>query len=913
MINRNFRMLIGTASVLALAVPAIARAQDDQTAVAPEGNSDEVVVTAIRQSLETAQAIKQEADEIVDPIVAEDIGRLPDVTASESLARITGVQVERNGGTAQGVRVRGLPDLSTTYNGREVFTAEGRYVQLQDFPSNSVARIDVYKAASANLLEPGLAGLIDVRSRKPLDFKGSRVVGAVTGLHWHQSQKTGVEANLLLSTRWSTGIGDMGFLVEGSYADIKFQDSARNVSQTILNRSNIPGYVGTALRYPSFINIDYTTANRWRPNAAAAFQWRPSPDLEIYLDGLYQGYRSNGGGRNFQVNSGDLAVLSNIVLFPGTNLIRSMDASAGGQIVGGQVSNNQWTDTYQGGAGFIWKRGPMRITGDVAYTDSTFNNHNYVFNYTSQTQPVRHFDFDTDQGVGGGTVTLINYDQFNPAMFRWTQINETGNRGHGDAIQARLDFDYRFDRWGLTNLQAGIRFADRNADNYNYTRVGTAPAGRLFSLLPLAYESANPGFRGDDVNSLRTFLVPTRESVAENADWLRTAAGQPTGRPPLGDPNYVSNEKTYTAYVQARYDIDVGVPIDGLIGLRATRTEDTINGFARSTTGTGAGAVTTVTPITRFSRYDDYLPNVSARVRLDRNLQLRLAFTMTRTRPGFGQLNPSLTINTPPPICIVDPTVPDSGPNNPDCIRSASGGNPDLKPIQSTNFDASLEYYFTRSGSVTVGVFRKELQGFVNNFTTDIADAEFGRLRINRPENGGAGRINGVEAAARTFFRAPWLPDWLGNFGALVNYTYVDGTSELAPGLAATLPGQQRIAGLSKHVANLSGFYENRWVSTRLSYNYRSDFVVNYGQVVDPALGAGVLGPALPVIERGRGTLDFAATLSPIENITLTFNATNLLGAAVSNSRQFNALGQSYDWQTRFLESVYRVGVRFRF
>src|SRR5690606_8160199 len=208
---------------------------------------------------------------------------------------------------------------------------------------------------------------------------------------------------------------------------------------------------------------------------------------------------------------------------------------------------------------------------------------------------------------------------------------------------------------------------------------------------------------------------------------------------------------------------------------------------------------------------------------------------------------------------------------------------------------------FTRSGSVTVGVFRKELQGFVNNFTTDIADAEFGRLRINRPENGGAGRINGVEAAARTFFRAPWLPDWLGNFGALVNYTYVDGTSELAPGLAATLPGQQRIAGLSKHVANLSGFYENRWVSTRLSYNYRSDFVVNYGQVVDPALGAGVLGPALPVIERGRGTLDFAATLSPIENITLTFNATNLLGAAVSNSRQFNALGQSYDWQTRFL------------
>jgi TonB-dependent receptor len=910
-------LLVGTSFLALSAAPTAAYAQQvpepSTSAQDIPTDSGDIVVTAIRRSLESAQTIKQDADEIVDSVVAEDIGRLPDVTASESLARITGVQVERNGGTAQAVRVRGLPDLTTTYNGREIFTAEGRFVQLQDFPSNSIARIDVYKAASANLLEPGLAGLIDVRSRKPLDFKGGRIVGSVTGLHWYQSQKLGVEANLLVSKRWSTGLGDMGVLIEGSYADIKFQDSARNVSQTILNRTNVPGYVGTALRYPSFVNIDYTSADRWRPNAAAAFQWRPSASLEIYLDGLYQGYRSTGGGRNYQVNSGDLATLTNIELFEGTNLIKSMDASAGGQVVGGQVANDQWTDTYQAGGGFIWKKGALRVTGDAAYTDSTFTNHNYVFNFTTTVQPTRHFEFDTDQGVGGGTVTLLNFDQFNPALYRWTQINETGNRGHGDSVQARLDVDYKLDRLGITNIQAGIRFSDRNADSYTYTRVGTAPAGQLYTLLPLAYESASVGFRNDDVDSLRTFLVPTRDSLADNADYLRARSGQAAGRPSLGDPVYTGNEKSYTGYLQARYEFDPGVPIDGLIGVRATRTEDTINGLARSTTGTGATAVTTVTPITRTNSYSDFLPNVSARVRFSRDLQLRLAFTKTRTRPGFGLLNPSLNINPPPQICTVDPTNPGSGPSNPDCIRSASGGNPDLKPIEATNYDASLEYYFSRSGSATVGVFRKDLQGFVNNFTTDVADAEFGRLRINRPENGGAGRINGVEAAARTFFRAPWLPDWLANFGGLVNYTYIDGTSELAPGLAASLPGQQRIAGVSKHLVNLSGFYENRWVSTRLSYNYRSNFVVGYGQVADPALGAAILGPTLPIIERGRGTLDFAGTLSPIENVTLTFNATNLLGAAVRNSRQFNAQGQSYPWQTRFLESVYRVGVRFRF
>jgi len=923
MLRRNFYSLLATVSVLGLmTVPTRAAAQEGLRlssaeepglVVADRGESqesDDIVVTAIRRSLETAQAIKQNSDEIVDSIVAEDIGKLPDVTASESLARITGVQVSRNAGVAQGVTVRGLGDLTTTYNGREVFTAEGRYVQLQDFPSNGIARLDVYKSASANLLEPGLAGLIDVRSRKPLDFKGSRVAGAIVGLHWYQSQRLGFEANLLASTRWNTGIGEMGFLIEGSYADTKFTDSARNVSQTILNRTTVPGHVGTALRYPSFVNTDYNTGTRFRPNAAASFQWRPSSTLEFYLDGLFQGYRGKNEPRNFQVNSGDLATLSNVEMLEGTNLISSMDAAAGGLPTGVQQVNDQWTDTYQAGGGFIWNNGNLKITGDVAFTDSTFTNHNYIFNYTLTTAPARHFEFDVDQGVGGGTVTLLNnFDLFNPGIYRWTNIVEAGNRGHGRSVQGRLDVDYKLDSFGITNLQAGIRYSTRDADSYVYNRTDTAPAGRLFTLLPLEYETADRGFRNDDATSLVTWLSPTRDSLVANIDALRTATGQPTGRPSWGDPVYTGNEKTYSGYVQAKYEFDIGVPIDGLIGVRATRTEDTINGFAR-TASTGG---TVVTPVTRVNNYNDFLPNVSARFRFLPELQMRLAFTKTRTRPGFGQLNPSLTIGAAPPICTLDPTNPDSGPGSPDCIRGASGGNPDLKPIESSNYDASLEYYFSRSGSITVGIFRKDLNGFINNFTTDIEDAEFGRLRINRPENGGKGQINGIEAGARTFFRAPFLPDWLSNFGALVNYTYLDHGTELAPSLAATLPGMQRIAGISDHIFNVSGFYENRGFSARLSYNYRSDFVSGYGQVVDPALGAGVLGPTLPVTEDGRGTLDFAATVSPIENITLSFNATNMLGAAATNSRIFNAAGQSYRWQTRFLESVYRVGLRFRF
>lgn len=908
------QVLAGTASafVLGMAGAAYAQTGPGPTQVpSPQTNDPatqqggaeavDVVVTGIRRSLETAQAVKETSNQILDSVVAEDIGKLPDLTAAESLARITGVQVTRNAAVAQGVTVRGLSDLATTYNGREVFTAEGRYVQLQDFPSAGVARIDVYKSASADLLEAGLAGLIDVRSRRPFDFKGTTATAAINGVHWYQSNRYGVEGNGLFSTRWDTGIGEMGFLIEGSYADTKFTDSARNVSQTILNRTTVLGYTGQAIRYPSFVNTDVNAGTRYRPNGAMSFQWRPSPTLEIYLDGLYQGYNGANEPRNFQVNSGDLATLSNVVLFPGTNLIKSVDATAGGLPTGVQQVNDQWTDTYQGGGGFIWHKGGLKITGDAALTDSTFTNHNYAFNYTTTTQPARHFDFDTDQGVGGGTVTLSNFDIFNPALYRWTNVTETGNRGHGRSVQARLDVDYQTHFPIITNVMAGVRYSTRDADSYTYSRTDTAPANQLFTVLPLTYEHAAVGLRNDDADTLRSWLTPSRESLVANIDSLRKLAGQPIGRPSWGDPAYTSNEKTYTAYLQLKYELNLGVPIDGLIGVRGTRTRDVIDGLARSTTSTG----TTITPIERTKQYDDYLPNFSARLKFTPNLFLRLAYTKSRTRPGFSQLNPSLTINPAPAICSTDPT-------SADCIRTASSGNADLKPTKSSNYDASLEWYFSRSGSITVGAFRKNLNGFINTFTTDITDAEYGRLRVTRPENGGSGRINGIEAGARTFLRASWLPHWLSNVGGLVNYTYLDGTSELSPSLAATLPGQQRIAGLSKHTFNVAGFYDDNVVSARLSYNYRTNFVASYGQVVDAALGAGVLSPTLPVIEDGRGTLDFAATFTPVRNITLSFNATNILGAAAQNARIFNAQGQSYIWQTRFLESVYRLGIRFR-
>src|SRR3954464_8862574 len=147
------------------------------------GTGDSIVVTGLRRSMQSARNIKRNSDQVVDAVVAEDIGKLPDITVSDTAARIPGVEVERAGGEASRVLLRGLDNTyyTTTYNGREIFTAETRSVALQDFPAGAIQAIEAFKTSTANLVEPGLAGLINVRSRRPFDFRGLEVAGSVWG------------------------------------------------------------------------------------------------------------------------------------------------------------------------------------------------------------------------------------------------------------------------------------------------------------------------------------------------------------------------------------------------------------------------------------------------------------------------------------------------------------------------------------------------------------------------------------------------------------------------------------------------------------------------------------------------------------------------------------------------------------
>src|SRR6476661_901572 len=174
-----------------------AQATNAQQQAAADAGS--IVVTGLRRSLQSARNIKRNSPQVIDAIVAEDIGKLPDVYVSDTAARIPGVQVERGGGEAGRVLVRGLPDFTTTYNGREIFTAETRSVALQDFPAGAIGAVEAFKTSTANLVEPGLTGLINVRSRRPFDFSGFEVAGSAWALRPNQSEDVTPNFNLMVS------------------------------------------------------------------------------------------------------------------------------------------------------------------------------------------------------------------------------------------------------------------------------------------------------------------------------------------------------------------------------------------------------------------------------------------------------------------------------------------------------------------------------------------------------------------------------------------------------------------------------------------------------------------------------------------------------------------------------------------
>jgi len=361
---------------------------------------------------------------------------------------------------------------------------------------------------------------------------------------------------------------------------------------------------------------------------------------------------------------------------------------------------------------------------------------------------------------------------------------------------------------------------------------------------------------------------------------LRAVQGFNPGAP-MRTRVFEANEETFAWYGQARYEFKLGtMPVDGAVGLRTVSTYTTV-----ATTQSGSG------------RYTDFLPNASARIRFIPDLQLRLSANQTRTRPSFDQLRPIILGS--PPSCLSDPSP------SPSCQVTGGGGNPDLEPVRSTNFDASVEYFFSQTGLASLALFRRNFQGFVTNLDVTMDSPVYGpgRLRVNIPVNGGEGDIQGFEASLGSFF--DFLPGWLGGFGAYGNLTFLADEQAFPPGFGLALGQPGRIPGVSPWSFNLAAMYEHDKISARLTYNYRSRWITAYVQ--DPG-GTGFTGEFVD----GASRLDFSASYEPLDRISVTLDAANILGQPFRSFRQFTPEGDVYPRDVRYEETVVSLGLRVR-
>ncbi len=922
----KFQLLL-SASVLLVATHGAAFAQSSPAAPAQADNAqadadqdpEAIVVKGYRASLRSAQQIKRRSDAILDAVVAEDIGKLPDNNASESLARLPGIQISRGSDEGSGVLVRGLPDVATTVNGRDISTAELRRVQLQDFPSGALAGMEVYKSATADLLDPGLAGLVNVRTRRPFDFKGFEVHGAIRETYNDQNGKFNTNGNILFTDRWSTNLGEFGALLNLSYTEQTYRNAVRWADGWITQPDNgvvvQPSSVGNSFWFPGAIGVYNDSGHRWRPSANATLQWRVNDNVELYADLLWQAYRAtheNDWGR-VPLKEG-APTLSNVVLQDGTDMALSFTKTGGNRPEFYRSTSADRTDTQQIAVGGSYTNGRLKFSTDVAYTNSLYANDSWSLDSALKTAPVVEVNFETDGGVAFSAPGL---DVSDPANYIWRGYYESVYKVGGNGIQLRGDVVFDAD-WGIVKtIKAGLRFTDRNAflrrnDRYAWTMpleiaLSSVPAGEL-SL-------TQDTFRGD-AQGFRNWLMPSREGIVDNRadllDFTRTAlqqlvalnptdqgwkntlaAFQPEVTPYNPLRGFKAREETRTGYAQAHYDSTLfNVPVDGDVGVRVVNTFGHYSGIS-SVTWNG---ITESLPRNITQDYTDVLPNVSMRLRPTDQIQLRLAVTKTRTRPDFGQLNPALSISQYVPTGTPDPEAADA---------YGSAGNPDLKPLTSTNYDATFEYYFSGNGSASVAVFYRDLFGFISNYTRRVQDPVYGEIEVSRPENAGEGKIKGIEVSGQTFF--DFLPGAWSGLGVQANVTYIDAYNRLPATLAvgATPPPFVKIPGVSNWSYNFALFYEKDKISTRLSLNGRSRWINWYDD--SRRIGA-FTGEGTESVQR----LDYSLNYSPNDNVTINFDVSNILAEPFHNFREFQP-GKQFTRDIRDEGRYYGLSLRFKY
>lgn len=818
---------------------------------------EEIVVTGIRASLQQSINVKRAAGNIVDVITAQDIGKLPDQNVAESMSRITGVQITRREGDGSNFTVRGISQNRLEINGRTFLgPGAGGSASLESVSPEIISSIVVSKSPTADMPEGALGATVNLKTKRPLELANFVVSGRVQGAYTDQADHVGYRGSALVSKTFGD---NFGILASAAYSNTHTRGYSFDTGGWT-RTNNIDGN-GDGVNDPGLYRPNRYMARIYdraeeRLTLNSSIQYRPSERWEMILDGTYTRLKRERQSANFQVLFNDNDV--------------GAEADANGTVVRSTYTGvtvrplvyDEPTEFKSTNIGFSTKYEGEIVTvkADASYAKGigTDGGPGASFTYVVVPRAGRTANATIDFSRGGTVPDLALASNFNlndPGQYQLASIFENDFRTDNSGYDGRLDFTIRTGLGLLQSVEVGTRF--ESIQFYSEAPQNIPTAASLLSrgdkngdgiltvdeLPGLVYDNKQgsfyPGVPGDFP---RDILGGTTDKQA-----ARDAFGLPVPRAdtiPFGRVSIKDvRQETLAFYAKGNFEGTIGsMPLTGNAGVRYITFERASSGYLSDTQ-----------PTASKSRFDYWLPSANASLDLRPDLTFRVAAAKVVARPSLSDVGVSFV-----PLFV---------------SRTGSRGNPALRPFEATQYDATLEWYFARSSALTVAGFYKNVDSFTLNRTqsefipglSDQVDPStgqtYGAFQITQPINGASGKIKGVEVAYQQSLR--FLPGPLGNLGVQANYTYVDSETPLIDeATQARLP----LPGLSKHSYNLIGFYEDKTVSARVAYIYRSSYLLGQGSA---AAGGSSYAAA-------RGQLDASAQINLTRSVRLTVEAINL-------------------------------------
>jgi iron complex outermembrane receptor protein len=922
----NKMRLAGSASGIALlcaAAPAFAQsaAPADSTTptyVTPVGKvaaekaagdtGQEVVVTGIRASLQKAIEIKKLAVDQVDAISATDIGKLPDKNAADALQRIVGVNTESaasgEGGFDENDRVsiRGTsPSLTqVTIDGHSVATGDwfildqyqtvGRSVSFTLLPAELIDTVEVYKTQDASLLEGGVAGVVNLATRKPLDFTQPLTVQAsLEGAYNSLSKETKPQADGLIN--WKSADDTFGVMVQGFYEDRSVERFGQEtlgyttITKDTINPTTgalIPGMpIGNAhpdlvgVQAPTLIGSTLFQQEKIREGGDAAIEWRPNDRVEFNLNGFYSHLSASNVNDNYMywgTNELNTNLPTSYTVSHNTLTSVVWPAGPNGLVIDNITRPNENAYTY-----YVNLDGKFKVTDNltvktqIGYTQGVGN---------TPEQPA----FESDGGSAGisyapsgngWVVSPVGVNTQSPAGlandWAWNAIFQSTDTEY----YGKIDADWQTDYGVFKDLLFGFHGDDHTRQVDGWDRGCTLGAnGACYGSPTMPFSATNPtpypsGYSAGGLG-IPGLLLPIAGNPSTIGSIIDAIPGGVRGsaavtKQPLNYywlASFKVHEDDYAGYVMAKLE---GEHWRGNVGLRLVETDE--DAFVNTPGSPPAGNNSPVITSSAFGPYYinhvshdylDVLPSLNFTYDIQKDLFLRLSAAETMSRPDYSALGGTVSLT--------------------DLTQTGNAGNANLKPVRAGVYDAALEWYYAPTSIATVSVFYDDLTSYVSYGTytgtfldqlkTGMGAPVFAPYVISAPINV-RGELKGVELQVQQ-------PLAYG-FGFQANFTYIDGHDQ----------NGNALVGTSKYTTNLVGYYENAWLSARLAYTYRSAYFVG-------------LDRSSIENEAGNGQLDASVNFTVTKNVTLSVDALNLT----------NSLLKYYAANTTQMRAVYENGTQ---